>query len=138
MRCRRHLPDCIRFGRSVKHSIRGLDADFGTFKGLVFEHYSCVQALLTIIYAIVHTVFSLKQKVWTSRQATSTVKKTDYVAIRIVVSLCVLWLLTTGWNMIMVARRPVCLPEQQDLQRWESGFTCYIARVGTGFAAIAL
>ncbi|KAF1935609.1 hypothetical protein EJ02DRAFT_120007 [Clathrospora elynae] len=96
-------------------------------------------ALATIAYAFIHTIFSLKQKIWERQQRhTSASKKTPYVAIHIVVSLCVLWLLTSGWNMITVARRPTCLDEAPGLQEWEFGLTCQINRVGIAFAAIAL
>jgi len=97
------------------------------------------QALTTIAYTFIHTVFSLKQKTWEQQQRhTSAVKKTSYVAIRLVISLCVLWLLTTGWNMIIVARRPVCLHEAPGLEGWEFGSTCLGSRIGIAFAAISL
>ncbi|RII21877.1 hypothetical protein CUC08_Gglean001046 [Alternaria sp. MG1] len=96
-------------------------------------------ALTTIAYTFIHTVFSLKQKTWEQQQRhTSAVKKTSYVAIRLVISLCVLWLLTTGWNMIIVARRPVCLHEAPGLEGWEFGSTCLGSRIGIAFAAISL
>ncbi|KAF1830515.1 hypothetical protein BDW02DRAFT_98406 [Decorospora gaudefroyi] len=96
-------------------------------------------ALATIAYTLVHTIFSLKQKIWEHQQRhTSTVKSTSYVAIRLAVSLCFLWLLTTGWNMIIVARRPVCLDESPNLQRWEYGSTCQLSRIGMAFAIFAL
>jgi hypothetical protein len=72
------------------------------------------------------------------RQHSSTVKRASYVATRLAVTLCVLWLLTTGWDMIIVARRPTCLHEAPDLQVWEYGTSCFVARLGTAFAAISL
>ena len=66
------------------------------------------------------------------------VKKASYVAIRLAVTLCILWLLTSGWNMITVARRPVCLPKAAGLQGWEAGTTCQAGRAGMAFAMIAL
>ncbi|KAH6638890.1 hypothetical protein C7974DRAFT_123006 [Boeremia exigua] len=98
-----------------------------------------VSAIVTIAYTIVHTTYSVKQRALTYQQLDlATIKKTTYVANRLVVSLCVLWLLTAGWNMIMVARRPSCLPNQADGQSWEAGITCLISRVGMAFASIAL
>ncbi|KAF1848092.1 uncharacterized protein K460DRAFT_384303 [Cucurbitaria berberidis CBS 394.84] len=99
-------------------------------------------ALVTIAYTFFHTIISLKQRIWThQRRHPSAVEKTDYVAIRTVVSLCVLWLLTSGWNMIIVARRPICLPEGPEgpgAQRWEIGSTCQVSRIDMSFAMIAL
>ncbi|CAO2647346.1 Nn.00g082680.m01.CDS01 [Neocucurbitaria sp. VM-36] len=98
-----------------------------------------ISALVTIAYTFLHTIISLKQRIWThQRRHPSAIKKTDYVAIRMVISLCVLWLLTSGWNMIIVARRPMCLPEAPGLQKWEFGTTCQISRIGMAFAMIAL
>jgi hypothetical protein len=65
-------------------------------------------------------------------------KKTTYMANRLVVSLCVLWLLTAGWNMVLVARRPSCLGSQLEGQAWEAGITCLVSRVGMALAMIAL
>lgn len=94
---------------------------------------------MTIIYTIVHTTYSVKQRALTYQQLDPrTVKKTTYIANRLVVSLCVLWLLTVGWNMILVARRPTCLLSQGDGQSWEAGTTCLISRVGMALAMIAL
>lgn len=96
-------------------------------------------AFATISYTVVHTVFSFKQRVWSLHQRhRSAIKKTDYVAVRMVVALCALWLLTTGWNMIIVARRPLCEQSGSGLQAWEYGPRCYVSRVGIAFAVVAL
>jgi hypothetical protein len=98
-----------------------------------------MQAVATISYTIIHTVFSLKQSTWEHRQQrVSAAKKSSYVAIRLVVLLCVLWLLTFGWDMILVARTPICLSKASGLNRWQYGSTCHISRVAMVFAAIAL
>jgi hypothetical protein len=68
----------------------------------------------------------------------SAIKKTSYIATRFAITLCVLWLLTVGWDMIIVARRPKCLAEAPGLQAWESGTVCSIARLGIAFAVISL
>ena len=40
--------------------------------------------------------------------------------------------------MILIARRPGCLPNQLDGQSWEAGITCLVSRVGMALATIAL
>jgi hypothetical protein len=78
------------------------------------------------------------------------------VAVRIAVTLCVLWLLvripidaatvqpilrgtkTAGWNMITVARRPMCLPDGAGLEGWEAGSTCVVGRIGVAVSFLAL
>ncbi|KAF9691386.1 hypothetical protein EKO04_010768 [Ascochyta lentis] len=98
-----------------------------------------VSATVTIVYTVVHTTYSVKQRALTYQQLDpSTIKKTTYIANRLVISLCVMWLLTAGWNMILVARRPSCLPNQLDGQSWESGITCLVSRVGMALAMISL
>lgn len=97
------------------------------------------QSLVTVAYIVLHTIFSLKQRIWKhQRRHPSIVKKTLYVAIRFAVTLCILWLLTSGWNMIIVARQPVCLPKGPGLRGWEAGTTCRVGRAGVAFAIIAL
>ena len=94
---------------------------------------------MTIAYTVVHTTYSVKQRALTYQQLdVATIKKTTYIVNRLVISLCVLWLLTAGWNMILVARRPSCLASQLEGQAWEAGMTCLISRVGMALAMIAL
>lgn len=47
-------------------------------------------------------------------------------------------MLTGGWNMIIVARRPVCLPEAGGIRSWQIGKTCQVGRFGIAFAMIAM
>jgi len=98
-----------------------------------------ISALATILYTIVHTIFSFKQRKWShDERHASAIKNTDYAAVRMVVALCAFWLVTSGWNMIIVARRPVCLEPASGLQAWEYGPRCYVGRIGIAFATVAL
>jgi hypothetical protein len=97
------------------------------------------QSLVSIAYIVLHTIFSLKQRIWRHQgRHPSIVKKTSYVAVRFSVTLCILWLLTSGWNLITVARQPVCLPEAPGRQGWEAGTTCVVGRLGIALSLIAL
>ncbi|KAF2179882.1 hypothetical protein K469DRAFT_594590 [Zopfia rhizophila CBS 207.26] len=103
------------------------------------EVLTLTSSLASIAYVVLHTIFSLKQRIWKhQRRHPSILKKTSYFAIRLVVTLCILWLLTSGWNMITVARRPVCLPAARGLARWESGTTCVVGRLSVAMSLIAL
>ncbi|KAF2743252.1 hypothetical protein M011DRAFT_451796 [Sporormia fimetaria CBS 119925] len=98
-----------------------------------------LSSFVSIGYVVLHTIFSLKQRLWRHQhQRASIQKKTSYVAVRIVGPLCVLWLLTAGWNMITVARRPRCLPDISGFAKWESGTTCIVARISVAFSSLAL
>ncbi|KAF2106608.1 hypothetical protein BDV96DRAFT_654610 [Lophiotrema nucula] len=103
------------------------------------EVLTITSASVSIGYIVLHTIFSLKQKIWKHQgRHPSILKKTSYFAIRVAVTLCVLWLLTSGWNMIVVARRPVCLPDTPGFQGWEAGTTCVVGRAGVAISLIAL
>ncbi|KAH7413668.1 hypothetical protein DE146DRAFT_2515 [Phaeosphaeria sp. MPI-PUGE-AT-0046c] len=103
------------------------------------EILTLLSAFVTISYTYLHTIISLKQRIWMHQTGhLSAIKKSSYFATRHAISLCVFWLLTVGWDMILVARRPVCLPKAPDLQVWESGSVCHVARLGMAFAVIAL
>ncbi|KAF2647537.1 hypothetical protein K491DRAFT_723361 [Lophiostoma macrostomum CBS 122681] len=103
------------------------------------EVLTILSSLVSIAYIVVHTIFSLKQRIWRHQgRHPSIVKKTSYVAVRFSVTLCILWLLTSGWNLITVARQPVCLPEAPGRQGWEAGTTCMIGRAGVAMSLIAL
>ncbi|KAH7135122.1 hypothetical protein B0J11DRAFT_547156 [Dendryphion nanum] len=100
---------------------------------------SLSSALASSAYIILHTIFSLKQRIWRhQRRNPSIIRNASYFAVRLAVSLCVLWLLTTGWNMITVSRQPVCLAASPDLAGWEAGATCVIARATISISFIAL
>lgn len=97
------------------------------------------EASSTMIYIILHNIFAMKQIIW-KHQGGNLVgdKRTSYVAVRFAASLCVLWLLTGGWNMIIVARRPMCLLEGNETSNWQGGKTCMVERVGISFSMVAL
>ncbi|KAF1998169.1 hypothetical protein P154DRAFT_439759 [Amniculicola lignicola CBS 123094] len=96
-------------------------------------------ALVSAAYIVIHTVFSFKQRIWKhQRRHPSINRKTSYIAIRFTVTLIILWLLTSGWNFITIARRPVCLPAQRGLSGWEAGTPCMVGRAGVAISFIAL
>ncbi|EMD92352.1 hypothetical protein COCC4DRAFT_69719 [Bipolaris maydis ATCC 48331] len=98
-----------------------------------------ISALVTIGYTIYHSILSLKQKLWEQQRRYSVaMKRNSTVPTRIAGSMCALWLLTSGWDMILVASTPVCLPMAPGLDSSEYGLTCHISRVGVAFAVISL
>ncbi|EUC34883.1 hypothetical protein COCCADRAFT_92301 [Bipolaris zeicola 26-R-13] len=98
-----------------------------------------ISALLTIGYTIFHSILALKQKLWEQQRRYSVaMKRNSTVPTRIAGSMCALWLLTSGWDMILVASTPVCLPMAPELDSSEYGLTCHISRVGIAFAVISL
>ncbi|KAF1968748.1 hypothetical protein BU23DRAFT_572144 [Bimuria novae-zelandiae CBS 107.79] len=60
--------------------------------------------------SIAAEVLTLTSRIWRHQgRHPSGDKKTSYIAVRFAVTPCILWLLTGGWNMIIVTRRPTCL-----------------------------
>ncbi|KAH7071521.1 hypothetical protein BKA63DRAFT_74302 [Paraphoma chrysanthemicola] len=103
------------------------------------EILTLISVIATFFYTGLHTIISYKQKLWIrQRRHQSAIKRTEYIALRVAISLCVLWLLTCGWNMIIVARRPVCAIEAPGLQPWEFGLECRISRASMAFAMVNL
>ncbi|PSN74742.1 hypothetical protein BS50DRAFT_22922 [Corynespora cassiicola Philippines] len=103
------------------------------------EVLTLVSALVSIAYFVLHTIFSSKQRTWRHQSRDHAAGKDSlYIAIRCAGTLCVVWLLTTGWNMIIVARRPVCLPSRPGIQTWETGAICQADRANIAFAVMAL
>ncbi|KAF2467866.1 uncharacterized protein BDR25DRAFT_233152 [Lindgomyces ingoldianus] len=116
-----------------------ISADPGDSTNIPSEVLTLASSLVSIGYILLHTIFSLKQRIWKhQRRHPSIIKKTSYFAIRLAVTLCILWLLTSGWNLITVARRPVCLPGGRSLPGWEAGTACVVGRTGMAFSMIAL
>ncbi|OCL02691.1 hypothetical protein AOQ84DRAFT_392786 [Glonium stellatum] len=114
-------------------------ADSRDITMLVSQILTLTSAFVSILYTILHTVVSRKQKTWSeTRLQSSLLKKTCYVAIRLAVTLCILWLLTSGWNLITAARQPVCLPSSTHKPGWETGPTCVVSRISATMSLIAL
>ncbi|KAF2703041.1 hypothetical protein K504DRAFT_539238 [Pleomassaria siparia CBS 279.74] len=103
------------------------------------EILTLTSAFVSLAYVVLHTVFSIKQRIWRhQRRNPSITMKTSYVAVRLAVTLCILWLLTSGWNLIIIARQPMCLPAAAELGGWEAGTTCVVGRVATAISLIVL
>ncbi|KAF1951616.1 hypothetical protein CC80DRAFT_480898 [Byssothecium circinans] len=119
-------------------SLYQVASDISDTSSIPSEVLILTSSLTTIAYIILHTIFSLKQRIWKHQGRHPSIKKTSYIAVRFAVTLCILWLLTSGWNMITVARQPVCLSEAPGLQGWEAGSTCRVSRVGIAFSIVAL
>ncbi|KAF2198858.1 hypothetical protein GQ43DRAFT_139706 [Delitschia confertaspora ATCC 74209] len=92
----------------------------------------------SIAYTILHTIFSLKQKQWVYQiPHPSLIKRNSYIAIHIARGLCVLWMLTVGWDLILVARQPSCFAKQEDLSGWQAGSPCQVGRFAVVMSVIA-
>ncbi|KAF2024378.1 hypothetical protein EK21DRAFT_104688 [Setomelanomma holmii] len=88
------------------------------------EILTLISIIATFFYTGLHTIISYKQKIWMrQRRHLFAIKRTSYVAIRVAVTLCVLWL---------QPRRAT------GLQSWEFGMECRISRASMTFAMINL
>lgn len=66
------------------------------------------------------------------------VKRPAYVLTRMTIFLIMAWLITTGWNLIVAARQPVCLPGGILAAYWQAGGACIAQRLGAAIAVILL
>ncbi|KAE9976680.1 hypothetical protein EG328_002466 [Venturia inaequalis] len=98
-----------------------------------------VSSFFTILYLIFHTLaarrrISSKHK----ENASVIVKRSAYILTRMTIGLVLLWLITTGWNLIVAARQPVCFPDGVLAAYWQAGGACIAQRFGTAIAMILL
>ncbi|CAI6299003.1 unnamed protein product [Periconia digitata] len=123
---------------SLGVTIFQLVSDPNDTTNLASQTLTLTSSIATLAYVLLHTIFSLKQRAWRHERRRPSIERTTYVAVRFAVTLCILWLLTTGWNMIIVARQPTCLPKSNGLDGWEAGPTCHANRIGVASSTIAL
>ncbi|KIW07061.1 uncharacterized protein PV09_01952 [Verruconis gallopava] len=68
----------------------------------------------------------------------SAARKPVYIASRLSIALAMLWLLSSGWNMIIAARQPICKSGQPTLRLWQREGTCIAQRAGAAFSILNL
>ncbi|KAF2492216.1 hypothetical protein BU16DRAFT_107074 [Lophium mytilinum] len=114
-------------------------ADPGDVTDLPSEILIITSSLASIAYIILHSAVAWRQTSWPEvRLQRSPLSKTSYFAIRLSVTLAVLWLCTSGWNMIIAARQPICLAKSSYLAGWEAGSTCVVGRIAIAMSLFAL
>ncbi|KAB2576693.1 hypothetical protein DBV05_g4746 [Lasiodiplodia theobromae] len=100
-----------------------------------------VSAVASFSYIILHSIVARRQNRLQQGVTSRKFENACYVAIRLAVTLCILWLLTSGWNFIVAARQPVCLPQSfsSDLgDRWRVGSSCAAERFSAAISFLAL
>lgn len=92
-----------------------------------------------MFYVVMHVFVSRRHKIWLEdNRRNSLLRTTHYLAIRVVVAICTLWLLTSGWNLIIAARQPLCLPGSTEGAAWQVGLTCVAGRFSAAMSIVAL
>lgn len=96
---------------------------------------------LSIAYVIVHSIIANKKRD-NLRQLISVPRtnhdRMSFSAVRLSVALCVLWLLTSGWDLIMAVRQTTCPPDGSGETLWMTQSTCVAHRIGTCIALLTL
>lgn len=98
----------------------------------------CVQAIASISYVVLHSINARRQTRLQLEVKPRKYQNACYVAIRLAVTLCILWLMTSGWNFIIAARQPVCLPASSVGEDWEVGGSCVAERFSAAISFVAL
>ncbi|EKG18913.1 hypothetical protein MPH_03797 [Macrophomina phaseolina MS6] len=99
-----------------------------------------ISAVASISYIVLHTIVARKQNKMDHGVTSRRFKNACYIAIRLAVTLCILWLLTSGWNFIIAARQPICLWHLSDStdEYWRAGSSCAAERFTAAISFIAL
>ena len=100
------------------------------------------QSTASFAYILFHEYHAHKRiRLVQTKEAFSTIRRPVYLATRLSIILAMLWLLSSGWNMIIAARQPICLesgPLATALNLWQVGGTCKAQRAGAAFSIINL
>ncbi|OJD33018.1 uncharacterized protein BKCO1_3400015 [Diplodia corticola] len=100
-----------------------------------------VSALVSFSYIILHSIVYRKHHRLQHGIVSRQLANACYVAIRLSVMLCICWLLTSGWNFIVAARQPICLPQSfsnDSDNRWRVGSSCIAERFSAAISFLAL
>ncbi|GME60793.1 uncharacterized protein LTHEOB_3695 [Neofusicoccum parvum] len=100
-----------------------------------------VSAVASISYVVVHSIVARRQNRLQHEYAPRRFENACYVALRLAVALCILWLMTSGWNFIIAARQPTCLSESSSNateDSWKVGSSCAAERFSSAVSFIAL
>lgn len=95
---------------------------------------------MSIIYISIHNVLS-KQRILDigHKRSISNTSKGTYFALRLAAISCISWLTTSGWNLLIAARQPVCpWSDKFALQSWASGGACVAQRIETALSLVVL
>ncbi|KAF2455713.1 hypothetical protein BDY21DRAFT_71019 [Lineolata rhizophorae] len=102
------------------------------------EILTLVASIVSICYIAFHSFISSRQHSWSQDQTAPYLRNSCYIAIRAIVALCILWLLASGWNLIIAAREPVCLPDGSMGEPWQVGTSCRLERFSATLSILAL
>jgi hypothetical protein len=106
---------------------------------LVIVPTNWIQCTAALAYVVFHQHNARKQRLLSrSDSRNSAVKRPVCIAARLSIALAMLWLISSGWNMIIAARQPVCLDRGPMLRLWQVKSTCKVQRAGTAFSIINL
>ncbi|TID22687.1 hypothetical protein E2P81_ATG01814 [Venturia nashicola] len=98
-----------------------------------------VSSFLSILYLMFHTLAARRRRSSKYEEnANMLVKRPAYILTRMTICLAMSWLVTTGWNLIVAARQPVCFPGGVLAAYWQAGGACIAQRFGTAIAMILL
>ncbi|KAF1986493.1 hypothetical protein K402DRAFT_81123 [Aulographum hederae CBS 113979] len=96
-------------------------------------------SVVSLCYVVLHCMVTRRQQRWTDDQLQiSLMRKACHIGLRLAVTLCILWALTSGWNLIVAARQPICLPEGSNGSRWQVGISCIVERFSAAMSLVAL
>lgn len=125
------VPTCVLMCVAVSAAV----ASVGYAIMLIFTR----QPLVSIVYIILHCAVSKR----IARQTPFEEEEGHHISlsqstIRLSVAVTILWLLTAGWNTIMVVRQVTCPYDPSQEMLWRSQATCIAHRIGALVTLLAL
>ncbi|KAF2673786.1 hypothetical protein BT63DRAFT_451843 [Microthyrium microscopicum] len=98
-------------------------------------------SICSIVYVVLHHIFARRRYITIEygEQPDSPLRQPRYIVARLGGLITLLWLCSTGWGIIVAARRPVCLNNHVGTPpSWQAGLPCRCHRGATAISMLLL
>jgi hypothetical protein len=98
-----------------------------------------IQSVLSIVFLAFHNLTARRRVLGLyHEEPTSRTERPTWIATRLLIGVCTLWLISSGANLVVASRQPICFPSRYILAYWQFGGTCVAQRVGTAISILLL
>jgi hypothetical protein len=97
------------------------------------------QCVLSVLFLAFHNLTARRRVVgFLDEEPVSRTERPTWIGTRLLIGVCIMWLVTSGANLVVASRQPLCFRPGYILAYWQFGGTCIAQRVGTGISIIVL
>jgi hypothetical protein len=97
------------------------------------------QSLLSMIFLAFYNLTARRRILgFFDDEPISRTQRPTWIATRLLVGVCILWLITSGANLVVASRQPICFPVGYVLAYWQFGGICIAQRIGTAISILVL